>query len=267
MSNEIDDRWLDVNFVDEAQLAARMLGSANRTGTFGAPRFGDRIQVMDWSAIDAEIEKIDAAGGGLDLLKPYQHDQNGEPSCTSNATCSALEHAMMIQYGVAGVVPLSAISLYRRVGSPNSGSSVDDNLEEATKIGILPLDCEQNRQRGIEGLHPHNGYRVAPPSNWQQYAANFRVDEVYEIKSLEEFFTSLVKGWPVVYGRQGHCIICVRAMKKSGARVGKYLNSWGDWGDNGYGYDTSRQLDMGADWAFAVRSVKQSKLLASLAVT
>ncbi len=259
----LDDRWIDVDFEEEARKAGRLLGSTERTGKFGCPLFGDRVPVMTWQEIDAAIDAIDAAGGGLDNFKPYQHDQNGEPSCTSNATCSALEYAMQITLGTC--VPLSPISLYRRVGSRNSGSSVDDNLDEATRVGILPLDCAINRERGISGLHPHNGYGVSPPSNWQTIAGEFRAQEVFDIRSSQEFFTSLCRGWPVVYGRQGHCIICVRPMRSGGNRKGKYLNSWGNWGDNGFGYDTANQISMGAGWAFAVRSVVMSPTLRKLA--
>lgn len=265
MSQDIDDRWLDVNLVEEARRCGRMLGMTQRTGTFGAPLFGERVPVMSWNEIDAAIDAIDAAGGGLDRIKPYQHDQNGEPSCTSNATCASLEYAMAIALGVDNVIPLSPISLYRRVGSRNSGSSVDDNLDEATRIGILPLDCKQNRDRGIIGLHPHNGYGVAPPSNWQSIAAEYRIDEVFDVRTSQEFFTSLCLGWPVVYGRQGHCIISVRPLRKGAVRSGKYLNSWGDWGDDGFGYDTANQISMGAGWAFAVRSVVMSQTLRKLA--
>jgi hypothetical protein len=46
-------------------------------------------------------------------------------------------------------------------------------------------------------------------------------------------------------------------MQKNGRYVVKYANSWGNWGDQGFGYDSEGQMRMSAGWAFAVRQVRR----------
>ena len=70
--------------------------------------------------------------------------------------------------------------------------------------------------------------------------------------------SALLAGFPVVGGRQGHAICYVRLVLVNGVLKLKYANSWGVWGDFGYGYDS---LDLMAAniksyGAWALRSVR-----------
>jgi hypothetical protein len=75
------------------------------------------------------------------------------------------------------------------------------------------------------------------------------------VRSYDGFITALLRGYPVVYGRSGHSICAVRPVFKGNKLYVKYANSWGNWGENGYGYDSENMIRAGASWAFAVRTV------------
>lgn len=264
MPVDIDDRWVDVDFVKEATLADRKMGDLARPTAadqqFGAPRLKDRVATIERSKWPELAEAMEANGGGCDAFVTYICDQDGEPSCTSNATIKSHEIIQAQQYGLDKVVPLSPISLYMRVGSRNSGSSVDANLRELANRGALPQNTTANKARFPHTM-PHNGYGTKYPSGWENTAGMFRALEWFEIRDEEEFVTASFLGWPVVYGRQGHAICSVRPVLSSrGVLVFKYANSWHEsWGDKGYGYDSFSQIRMGAGWAFALRAIVASK--------
>jgi hypothetical protein len=131
---------------------------------------------------------------------------------------------------------------------------VSDGLKEMKSRGILPLDNEANRTK-YQHVMPNTGFRTAYPSGWETTAAMFKGVEAYAVTSVNGLMTALCRHEPVVVGRQGHSICYVRPMKKNGRWVAKYANSWGDWGDEGYGYDTLSQIKQSARWAFVLRSV------------
>ena len=164
-----------------------------------------------------------------------------------------------LQHGKDGVVHLSAISLYKRIGrSPGSGASVSDGLQELASRGALPLDDEANRARFNDKVMPNTGFYEKFPADWEGTAKNFTIVEHHIIRSLEGMRTALVLGHPVVVGRQGHSICYCRLMRKSDRYIAKYANSWNStWGDAGFGYDSESQMRMSAGWAFAVRQVRR----------
>jgi hypothetical protein len=218
------------------------------------PVFEAAVPIIPREQWPTHISAIDAAGGGLDLLVTRIYDQGREGSCTSNATCQSHEILQNAQYGPHRVVHLSAISLYKRVGSsPMSGSSVSANLRELRSRGALPVEP-------CGGLFPHcmsnTGFSQRYPSGWEATAKLFKGGEYFEIRSYEGFITALLRGYPVVYGRQGHAICAVRPVIRNGRLYVKYANSWHhSWGDHGFGYDSESQIRQGAQWAFALRSV------------
>lgn len=255
MSYEFDDRWLDVDFEKEAPKAGRVMGLSERPESkFGAIPFKSRFSKIPRSEWSGLIEKRNAEGVSCRKLVVAICDQNGEPSCTSNATVQSHQIRQAAQFGKEKVVRLSPISVYRHVGSPRSGSSVDDNLEFLREHGALPLDDEANRSRGIQGLHPHNGYGVREPSNSDQF--RLRCDEWVLAEDFEEFVSLSLMGYAMVYGRQGHCICNVDVQESRGRLVFPYANSWHEsWGDEGFGIDSEGQIRMGAGWAFGCASV------------
>jgi len=219
------------------------------------PVFEDAIPLIPRDQWPTAIKAIDDAGGSLDLLVSRIYDQGQEGSCVSNATCQSLEIAQAIRRGKKHVIHLSAISLYKRVGgSPGSGSMVSANMREILGRGVLPLKSAENDARFPHTM-PNTGFYTKYPAGWEKTAIRFRGHEVFDVRSYDGFITALIRGYPVVYGRDGHSICAVRPVYKNGQLYVKYANSWGNWGDKGYGYDSESKIRRGAGWAFAVRTV------------
>jgi len=261
----VNPRYVDVPFDIEATSEGYQTGDipgGNRL--LGAlPKFSDQIEVIpesDWKEIAMENQRRKFSAAWL-ISRIF--NQSNEPSCTSNASGQAVEIVQGFQFGLANVIQVSPISLYVRVGSRSSGSSVDDNLEELQTRGILPLDNEANKAR-FKVVFPHTGYAKLP-SGWEDSASHLMVMEAFTIHSLAEGVTANLLGYPVVYGRRGHAICgCDWVYDDEGVPWWVYANSWGKWGDAharfsyGFGYDSRRVVSEGMDWAYAIRSVKIS---------
>lgn len=258
---EIDSRYLDVDFRadpkyvkgDLAPVEARVFDGKNYFGSYiGYEDAYGTIPESDWKQ---HIEAIDAAGGGLDKLVNWIYNQRNEGSCVGNAACQALEISQSSQFGKERSAKLSAISLYKRIGrSPGSGAMVSDALEELQTRGALPLDTPENRAKFGGAVMPPTGFHTPFPADWEATAKNFRIHESLVIRSVEGLVSASLRGCPIVVGRAGHSICYVRAMLKNGSLAFKYANSWGDWGEDGYGFDSLSMVRSSAGWAFAICS-------------
>ena len=259
IKHAINDEFLDVDFPSQPQF---VFGDRGKLPFQEAgPCFEDIYANYTDKEIEEAIEQQDSIGGHLDLLVTRIYDQKQEGSCVGNATCQAIEIVLNRQHGPDRVVHLSAISLYKQIGtSPNSGAYVSDGWKAIHSTGVLPLDNEENRAR-FKHVMPNTGFHLPYPAGWKETAALFRGLEYTPINTLQGLKTASVKGFPIVVGREGHSIPYVRLMFDSrGNLVFKYPNSWGNWGDNGYGYDTISQIRKAASYAFAVRSVSPTYL-------
>ena len=175
---------------------------------------------------------------GQESLVQKIKNQGREGSCASNAAAQAMEMLYVSQGGERHWVELSAISLYKRVGrNPDSGSTIDSNLRELKRVGILPRDNAANRNR-FDHTMPPRGFYTNYPAGWELTAAKFRVLEWWDIQTFDGMISAMLRGYPIVYGRAGHAICGVRPVLRNGLWHIKYANSWGDWGDNGFGYDS-----------------------------
>jgi hypothetical protein len=251
---EIDPEFLDVDFPLQPQFVFGDLGLPF-CGSYGES-YEDRYGTLSDAEINQAIEAMDAAGGGADQLVSRIYNQQQEGSCVANATSQAHEIIQAKQFGIERVVHLSAISLYKRIGrSPSSGAMVSDGWAEMKSRGILPLDNEANRAKFGGIVMPNTGFHTRYPDGWETVAKQFAGLEATIIRSVAGIFTALCNQDPVVVGRQGHSICYTRPMRKGNKRVVKYANSWGNWGDGGFGYDSESQIKQSAGWAFALRSV------------
>jgi len=218
--------------------------------------FEEAVPVIDrsqWAAGFAALPDLSS------LVKKIKN-QGQEGSCASNATVQAYEIVLNQQFGPARWIEFSSMSLYKRVGrSPMSGSLISDNLREVRDAGILPVDNAENRRR-FDCVHPATGFHRSLPDRWQETGRLFRATEWFDIQSFAGLITALLLGFPVVYGRAGHAICGVRGVQRGGAWHVKYANSWGDWGEAGYGYDSESFVagSIAAYGAFAVRAVAVS---------
>lgn len=258
MSADFDDRWLDVDFSKQPQFVFGCTG----IGEAPCTAYGDEVRILSESEIRDAVEKETAEGGGADRLVTRIYDQKQEGSCVANACCQSNEVLQALQHGKDNVVHLSAISLYKRIGSsPGSGAMVSDGIKEMTKRGVLPLDTPENRAKFGDAVMTNTGFYEKYPANWEATAVKLAAIEFHTIRSVAELRTALVNGHPVVVGRQGHSICYVRLMIRGGQFVYKYANSWSaQWADNGFGYDSERQGAMSAQYCFAVRSVRSPSL-------
>lgn len=256
--NSIDPRWIDVDFEREARDNGRFLGCAGSGNLNRLRSYGDVVPEMSTSEIEAAIEKMDAADDGAEHLITRIYDQNGEGSCVANACCQALEVMLALQFGKSLVTHLSAMSVYQFIGSsPNSGAMVSDGLDRLQEAGAVPLDNAENRARFGNIVMPNCGWRTPRPAGWEAVAKNFRIDEAYVVRNVNQLMTALCRRRPVVVGRAGHSICYIRP--KAGGKV-VYVNSWGGWGfaagdfQHGFGLDTGGMVRSSASWAFVVNS-------------
>lgn len=251
----IDKRFIDVDFPREPRYLFGDLGMPTlERQRFAA--YGDTVNVIPESQWKDLIAAMDADGGGADRYVTRIYDQDGEGSCVANACSQAVEICQAKKFGVEGVVHLSAISLYKRIGrSPGSGAMVSDGLDELSSVGILPLDNPENRAKFGDKVMPNCGFYAKYPDGWQEIAKQFRGTEWFIVNSVAELVTALLNQHPVVVGRAGHSICYCRPMFDNGSLVVKYANSWGSWGDKGFGYDSMGLIRSSASWAFALREV------------
>lgn len=260
----IDPKFIDVDLDAEAKRLGILKGYAAAAGqrfTDATGKcYGDVYPVLSDAERTAAIERLDAEGGSERLITRI-FDQDGEGSCVGNATTQGQQVLQAKQFGKDRVVQLSAISMYKQIGSsPNSGADIGDARDAATETGFVPLDTPENRQRFGDCVMPHIGFRTAWPANWKETAKKFRVRETLVIRSIAEMETALINGHPIVVGRAGHSILYCRPTLKNGRGV-IYVNSWGKWGsaggdfDYGFGMDTNRLVSSSAQWCWALCSI------------
>ena len=170
--------------------------------------------------------------------------RNGKVLISGNSCATeAAAGAAMIVRATAGQshVLLNPWSIYRVTsGGRDGGSNIDSNLAFARDTGILP-----------EEYWPRSkGWRATPPSGWEQMAAKYRIAEFYDCANSAEIGTALLLGFPVVFGWSGHSCVLTSLLSPT---VAAYLNSWGNWGDQGFGKIKLNSINYGyGAWALRV---------------
>lgn len=252
----LNAKFVDVDFSLQPQYVRGDNGHAPLRDRQRFASFADTADVIPESQWRELAEAIQRDGGGAASLVTRIYNQQREGSCVANSAGQGHEINQARQYGRDRVVPLSAISLYKRIGrSPNSGAMVSDGLEELAERGILPLDTPQNRARFGAHVMPATGFYEKFPEGWETTAKLLTAHEWVICDAVEEIFSCLLRQWPVMVGRSGHAITYCDLLFEEGAWVVKYANSWGDWGDEGFGYDSLKLIRQSARWAYALRSV------------
>ena len=241
----IPQQWLDIDFGKESKRAGRLTGCNPRTDQKGdaCPLFGEvfRDKVIPRSDWRSHLETLKPNYSRHDL---YQMDQDGEGTCTSFAEAAAFAALWNQRYGPEWQVISSGPSTYQFCArSGNSGSTTSCILKRGRDFGRVLIDNPQNR-KVLEalGLNPDHTIREV---GWRQEVGHmketmrqFRTREFYEIDGVDEFFSALLLGFPILYGRSGHAIKGTDLVLRNGVFACRYRNSWGRWGDQGYGYDS-----------------------------
>ena len=199
------------------------------------PMASERIKIIpsgDWPAAAAEL------GDNLRKHVPVTLDQNGDGSCA----CESSTGDVMLIRAVAGLpfVLLNPLYVYHTTShGVDEGSSIDENLAFIRENGIAP-----------ESVWPRSkGWRAKPSAEAVEAAKAFKIEEFWDIASLNEFVSALLTGYCVVFGSNGHAVLAVQHM-------GSYplvLNSWGNWEDGGFGKWCSYNAINWNYGAFAVR--------------
>lgn len=204
-------------------------GALPRKSRFGTlksvPPFREAIEVIprsDWP----ELLKSHT---GLRFCTPERegiYDQDGRGSCASEA-CNQMVSVLRVFSGQPWVLFNPLFTYIRVSGGVDRGSTLDDNILDLQKYGACP-----------ESVWPRSAVTsltVKPPDAAFEAAARYKLLEVFDIASIDECVTALLKGFPVYYGSQGHAKLFVRALDET---KGLYVNSWGaGWGDGGYGIE------------------------------
>jgi len=196
----------------------------------------DRIETIDrseWAGLIGAVE-----------LRPYVKkifNQGRNGSCASEGThqgCAIIRAWQGLKF-----VEFNPLAAYGRLnGGRDNGSSIDENLQWVRDYGMLP-----------ESYWPRSkGWKASLPDGWKDVAKQYRVAEFFDIGTITEVGTALLKGFPVVFGWQGHCCVMTTLLDD---RTALYANSWATtWGDKGFGKIRLNDVNFGYG-AFAVRSM------------
>jgi hypothetical protein len=215
-------------------------GCLPRSSRVGAvcPLFGERIKVIpegEWKDYEGKIT--------LEPYIPTILDQDGIGSCATESTTGGT----MLVRAFAGLefVLLNPWFIYHHTsGGRDQGSAIDDNLTFAREKGIAS-----------EMVWPRaKGYEATPSAEAYADALNYRIDEFYDIMTIQELVSALLLGFPVVYGSNGHSVLKV----KHAGSTGLDLNSWGKgWGQGGLGVWAAYNQVNFQYGAFAIRTTTQ----------
>lgn len=215
----------------------------------------------DWKELAANLN---AAGGNASLLTRIMNQSN-EGSCVGNMAAQACEYLQARCVGKDKVIPISAISMYKMIGSsPNSGANIEDAMNRAQDSGFLPLDTPENRARFGAHVMPHTGFYTKWPTGYKTTMIKFARIEAYIIQNVAEAFSALIKGLLIGVGRAGHSIDYVDPVYPEGSLMFDYVNSWGPWGfgkagfSAGFGRDSSRLFNEALDYCIAWEAVDPS---------
>lgn len=230
---DIDQRFIDVDFGPAAEEAGRLCGMTPTPDDLMSawPDYESAMPVYPRSQWSEMIAAKDAAKAWPYARITTPHDQDGEPSCTYNATALAHEITFNTAFGDHNCIGLSPISGYRWNGTRSSGSSVGGAIKWLAETGLLPVNSAANKAKVEAGLfkhvHPHNGYGTAFASGWKETAKFFRADEWYRVSSVEAWVSAILNGFVCVGGRQSHCIAHCGLAMNSGKLLSVYAQSWG----------------------------------------
>lgn len=198
-----------------------------------------------WRRVES-IEKENFEGYVFNLEVEGDHSYVAEGIGVHNCASESMTGCIMAIRVFNGQKPvkLNPWFAYNTVsGGSDRGSTLPDNVAFAQKYGVASQDVWSRS----------NGWRTKPSNEAYSDAENYKLLEVYSVSNWEEFGTALLLGWPVYFGYTGHAIWATKLLDES--RL-EYCNSWGDWGDHGFGtLSNSRVVWSYRTYAFRVVTI------------
>jgi hypothetical protein len=172
-------------------------------------------------------------------------DQDGAGSCATESTTQ--DEEVIEQFQGNKFVELNPWFVYyhTRAGD-NGGSSHDENMAFIRANGVAPMSV-WGRDKG---------WRRKPSEEAYEAAKAHRGREFYQVRRWEELGSCLIARKSCVVGWPGHSILAVR-LRKDKKKL-KIANSWGNWGDKGYGDMDKKDLVWGYGvyvWVTSIRHV------------
>jgi hypothetical protein len=203
-------------------------------------KFEDSVEVYPRSKWDDMAVALEEAKASAYYRVWMALDQANKGSCSQEEACGATMVARSFtNQPTVALNPWPNYYLITR--GRGGGTSIDSAWKTARDDGYIPM----------ETIARNKGFRKQSQEHWD-LAQNYRLDEVYDIGSVDEAVSALLQGFCVGYGRRGHAILAVRYL---GRNKMTYLNSWGQWtncNDPGFGQETIR--DFGNYGMFAART-------------
>lgn len=191
----------------------------------GVPPLAEVVPLIDrdeWPELIRHENKPECSTAVWDV-----YDQDGVGSCASEAANKA--HEIIRELAGRERVQFNPWFTYHTVsGGRDGGSSLDDNVVHLMEVGSCP-----------ESVYPRSkGWRATPPDEAYEAASKHKIVECFDISTSsrsrfeQEVGSALLLGFPVYFGYSGHAICGTELIDDKTVR---YINSWGDWGDNGFG--------------------------------
>ena len=225
--------------VENRYIPAREVAIGDYVSCDGRQDNPKRVTGKSTSHLDAWVFNLEVENDNS-----YIANGIGVHNCATESTTQAVH--IIREWGGQNRELLNPWSIYRVTsGGSDRGSNIDRNCEFARDVGILP-----------EAYWPRsNGWRRRPPSGWEEVAKQYRISEFYDITDQDSFGSALLLGFPVVWGWQGHSVVATDLIDD---RTFRYCNSWGNWGDKGFGTLRLSKINWGYG-AFAVRTVTEGR--------
>lgn len=248
------------NYATPTWFKTGCLPRKTKFGTLrNVPLFREAIEVMPREEQRLYIPQIQ----GLRQFVGDIFNQDGIGSCAGESTNQGLSIVRM--YMGLKFIRFNPWFTYGRPaaygypqgtsGGRDQGSTIDDNIKDLMEIGPCPHDVFPRYDENGRVLHHWNS---TPPREAYEAAEKLKLLEVFDLSTVDEMRTALLKGMPVIYGSDGHakCYVKCKDME-----TGIYANSWDEsWGDQGFGEERFDNV-----WiqygAFALRTAMDTDFL------
>jgi hypothetical protein len=207
-------------------------------------------EIREFIDAGVSLRKVAAAvnGGRFDI-----HHQNSRRSCAGDSACGGMR-AIALAAGYKNYPRLNPWSVYGgsrggqrggTSGGRDNGSSLASNMRHLRDVGALPAAVFPRGNWGsdhIENAPDPNRLWAELPKGWEKIAKFFRIVEFWQAETIREALSGVVREFSGVFGWRGHsCFID----ELNSEHEADYANSWGDWGDDGHGKISLRDVNFG----------------------